>query len=151
MGFEYIYAGAIFREESKKKGLSIEDFCHFLEENPEMDKDIDRKVVEFALDNKNSILEGRLAGWMVYNEGLESLKILLTARPEVSAERVAYRDLSSPEDAMRLVKMRDERDRARYKKLYNIDISDESIYDLVIDTSAKSIEEEVDMIVKHIK
>jgi len=69
----------------------------------------------------------------------------------VSAERVAYRDLSSPGDAMRLVKMRDERDRARYKKLYNIDISDESIYDLVIDTSAKSIEEEVDMIVKHIK
>jgi len=72
LGFEYIYAGAIFREESKKKGLSIEDFCHFLEENPEMDKDIDRKVVEFALDNKNSILEGRLAGWMVHNEGLES-------------------------------------------------------------------------------
>jgi cytidylate kinase len=150
LSFEYIYAGAIFRKEAELYGKSIEEFCQHLEENPELDKAIDKKVIEFAREHDNTILEGRLAAWMAYQENLPALKILLTAPLEISAERVASRDLylRSKEEAKKRVQERDERDKERYKKLYNINLADNSIYDLIIDTSDKTIEEEVEIIKK---
>jgi len=147
LGFEYIYAGAIFRTEAEKMGISIEEFCKHLEKHPELDKDIDRKIIEFAEEHKNTILEGRLAGWMVYKEDLSALKVLLKVPLDIAAKRVSYRDLVSPEEALKIVEDRDKRDRERYKKLYDIDLADESIYDLIIDTSDKSIDEEVSEII----
>jgi len=148
LGFEYIYAGEIFRKEAEKYGKSIEEFCQHLEENPELDKAIDKKLIEFAKEHPNTILEGRLAGWMVEKEGLKAIKILLTADIKVSAERVASRDLylHSKEEAKKRVEERDFRDKERYKKLYNIDISDKSIYNKVIRTDNKTIKEEVEEI-----
>jgi len=149
LGYEYIYAGAIFREEARKMDMPIEEFCHYLEENPQMDKTIDKKVIEFARSYPNTILEGRLAGWMVHLDKLPALKVLLKVPLNISAKRVALRDLSTYEEAMDRVQKRDFRDQERYKKLYNVDLNDESIYDLIIDTSERTVEEEVALIMEY--
>jgi cytidylate kinase len=39
----------------------------------------------------------------------------------------------------------------RYKKYYNIDLKDKSIYDVVIDSGSKTPEEIADIIIKKIK
>ena len=96
------------------------------------------------------ILEGRLSGWMVKRAGIKALKVFLTAPLEVSAERVACRDDSSIKEALQKVKQRDAIDRKRYMKLYDIDIKDESVYDLIFDTTQFGVVDEVDAIISQL-
>jgi len=151
LGYEYIYAGKIFRDEAEKLGMEIGEFANHLMDNPDMDKAIDHKMVEFAKAHPNCILEGRLSAWMMEKYEIDALKILLIAPKKVSAARVAGRDNMSLKEAMKKVSDRDSIDRERYKKLYEIDIHDDSIYDFEFDTSEFSVDEEVEIILQIIK
>lgn len=50
------------------------------------------------------------------------------------AERIAKREAKLTEDAMQETRVREESEARRYKMYYNIDISDFSAYDLVVDS-----------------
>jgi len=49
------------------------------------------------------------------------------------------------------LKEREESDIMRYKKYYNLDVSDENNYDLVIDTTHLTIEQTVENILEYLK
>ena len=55
------------------------------------------------------------------------------------------------EEALAATRDRNEHDRARYLKLYNIDLWDPKHYDLIIDTSEKSPQEVADLIISKLK
>jgi len=151
LGFEYIYAGKIFRDEADKLDMEIGEFAKYLEKHQDLDKEIDQKMIEFAKEHKDTILEGRLSAWMVERAKLPALKILLTAQVDVSAERVGFRDELSLKEAKEKVLARDTVDRKRYQKLYDIDIADDSVYDMIFDTSEFTVEEEVEAIEELVK
>jgi len=69
------------------------------------------------------------------------VKVLIDAPLAVRAERIAGREGKSVKEATKEVKERERSERARYSKVYGIDVRDTSTFDLVVDSSDKTPDE----------
>ena len=136
----YVSAGQLFRDIAKEKGVSMERLIQITANDPEIDHLIDERTKREA-EKGDVILEGQLAGWMAKDKG--GLKIFLTAPEDVRIKRIAERDSVGFEKAKAQTVLRDKAEREKYKKYYDIDITDISIYDLIMDTSLLSLEESI--------
>lgn len=134
-----------FRTLSEEKGIEFWTFCRMAEESDEFDLEVDRRQVEMALAQPNCVLGSRLAIWMLKEA---DLKIYLTASSLERARRITQREGGSLEERLEQTRRRDANDSARYKRLYDIDNSDTSFADMVIDTSALEAEEVAQLIIK---
>lgn len=125
----------------------------FLEErasNPEFDKHVDDYLI--ALVKKGGVVvTSYTLPWLI---GSEAVKILLKGSREKRAERMSARDAISYEEALRIVTIRDERNKRLYKSLYNIDLcKDIDVFDFVISTDDLQAESVIDIacnIVEHL-
>lgn len=138
LGIKHISAGEIFRKLAEERKMSIEEFSKLAERDESIDKMIDEKQKELA--KHGSVVDGRLSGIMLSAD----LKVFLVAPLEVRARRVAEREDKSYELALNEIKLREESEAKRYKKIYGVDMNEISLYDLVINTAkfdAKSIAE----------
>lgn len=149
-GFTYVYSGDIFRKMAKKYGMSLEEFGRYCENHKEIDEELDRYQLEI-LQKGNVILEGRISGWIALRNNIVSLKVVLEADIDTRAKRIVKRENGDIKKRKQEIKKREKSEATRYKKYYDIDVSDTSIYDLVIDTSDKTPEEIVEIIFKEIK
>jgi predicted cytidylate kinase len=147
LGLDYIYSGLIFRELAKEHNMSLEEFGKYCEENREIDKEIDNRQLKI-LRKGNIILEGRLAGWIAYKNKIKAFKISINADLKIRAIRIVNRENGNVKDRKKEIMMREKSEAKRYKKYYNIDLQDKSIYDLVIDSGDKTPEEIVDIILE---
>jgi len=145
----YIYSGLIFRETAEKYKMSLEDFGKYCEKNAEVDKELDARQIEI-LKEGNVILEGRLAGWLAYKHKIPAFKIAITTDIKIRAERIVKREKGDAKQREKEILERERSENARYKKYYNINLKDFSVYDLVIDSSDKTPEEIVNIIVEKI-
>ena len=143
---EYINAGDIFRNLAAKKGMTLEEFGFFAERNPNIDKAIDKKLLEIARRD-NVILEGRLAGIMLELADVEALKVWLDAPLEVRVDRVSGRDEKSTEAALADTQMREKSEWDRYYNIYHVDIRDLDVYNLVIQTKDRTPDDIADEII----
>jgi len=148
-GIDYVYSGMIFRDLAKKYKMSLEEFGKYCEENSNIDKELDEKQVEI-LRKGNVILEGRLAGWLAYLNKIDALKVMIDTDINIRAERIVKREQGDTEERKKEIIKREKSENKRYKKYYNIDLKDTSIYDLVVDSGKKSPEEIVEIILKKI-
>ena len=146
---EYINTGMIFRTLAKKHNMSLKEFGTHCEKNPDYDKELDEQQLKI-LQKGDIILEGRLAGWIAYKNKIKSNKIMINADINTRAERIVKREKGELETRKKEIKKREKSEELRYKNYYNIDLKDESIYDLVIDSSNKKPEEITDIIIKKI-
>ncbi len=139
-GLKHVCAGFIFRDMAKEMNMELGEFSKYAEKNPEIDKKIDKKQVELAARG-NIILEGRLAAWMLKNNDIKpTLSIWLMAPPMVRCKRISERESEDINTALKNMVNRENSEKKRYKEIYNIDIDDLSIYDIVIDSSTWDIE-----------
>jgi cytidylate kinase len=134
---EHVSAGKIFRQMAQQRKMDLGAFSKFAENNEDIDKEIDARSIEDAKKG-NVILDGHLTAWMC--EDLANLKIFVTAPLEVRVKRIAQRDGISYEDALHETTKRETSERMRYKKIYNIDITDLSIFDIILNTEKWSID-----------
>jgi len=125
---------------AKKQGMSLEDFGKYCEEHPEIDKELDRYQLEI-LRKGNVILEGRISGWIAHRNNIPAMKVLLEASIDVRAGRIVKREQGEKEKRKKEILKREKCEAARYKKYYDIDVYDTSIYDLIIDVSNMTPEE----------
>jgi len=130
----YIYTGDVFRSLAKKYRMSLEQFGSYAEQHPEIDNELDEQQLKI-LKQGNVILEGRLAGWLAYQNNIPAFKIMLIADILIRAQRIVNREGGAIETRLKEIQTREISENTRYKKYYNIDASDLSIYNLVIDTS----------------
>ena len=149
-GLKYVYSGMIFRDTAEKYNMSLEDFGRYCEKNMEIDKELDDYQLEI-LKKGNIILEGRLAGWIAYKNNISALKVFLDTNIDIRASRIVNREGSDIEIRKREIIKREKSEVKRYKKYYDIDLNDDSIYDLVIDSGDKTPEEIVDIIFTRFK
>jgi len=84
------------------------------------------------------VIDGLLTAWMTLN--LDTVKIFLTAPEKIRMERISKRDNLPFSEARRVTLLREESEKSRFKKYYNFDLDDYSIYDLVINTSLLSVD-----------
>jgi cytidylate kinase len=125
-----VSAGGVFRELAQRRGLSVTELNRQAEDDPTIDRDLDRLQGELARRGP-CVVESRLSGWMVDAD----LKVWLDAPLEIRAARVGGRDGQTPEDARRELLIRERSEWSRYRALYGIEFSDRSPYHLIIDTS----------------
>jgi len=130
-GLKRISAGVIFRELAKERDMTLEEFSRIAEGDLDIDELIDSTQRKAAAKG-NAVIDGQLAAWMAGEHA--DLKILLTAPIEVRISRIAERDGTEFEVAKRETIAREGSEKARYFEYYKIDISDHSIYDLILNT-----------------
>ncbi len=145
----YVYSGEIFRQLAKKHHMSLEEFGRYCESHREIDEELDQYQLD-VLKQGNVIVEGRISGWLAYRNQIPAVKVLLKADIDIRAGRIVKREQGEVQKRKKEILTREKSEAARYKKYYGIDISDTSIYDVIIDTAEKTPEEITGIIVKHI-
>jgi cytidylate kinase len=129
LGLRRVNSGDLFRKIADDRGISVGELGRIAEEGPEIDYLIDDAQKAMAFE-AGGVFEGRISAHVLDAD----LKILLKADRKVRAERIASREKKLVEDALRESRVREECEARRYEKYYNIDVSDFSVYDLVIDS-----------------
>jgi len=144
---KYYSIGQKRRELALKKGLTIDQLNKLGESNPSTDLPIDNFQKKLARKD-NFIVDGRLSWHFIPR----SVKIFLTVDMKKGAERImkakrkSERRYKSLNDAIKEIRQRQNSDKKRYKKYYNIsNIYNIKNYDIIIDTTNLSIKEMCDV------
>jgi cytidylate kinase len=130
-GFVIISAGEQFRKLAAERGMTLEEFGKLAESDKSIDLAIDQRQKELSTKYPDVLVEGRLAGWTIDAD----LKIWLKTPLRVRAERIAKREDIPVHRAYDETETRQKCEIARYRKFYDIVLTDMSCYDLVIDTA----------------
>jgi predicted cytidylate kinase len=137
-----VSAGQKFRQMAKDRGLSLDVFGKAAESDPELDRSLDRAVLEEILRwdaaGRDVLVDGRIQAHLLAGRRVPCLKVLIDAPLSVRAQRIAGRENKSAEAAEREIVQRETSERIRYKTLYGIVLDDHSVYDLVVDSSDKT-------------
>lgn len=152
LNIDYYSTGDAFRDLAVEMEMSLEDFSEYVENHPEIDNKLDDKIVELG-KRGNIIIDSQLSGYLL-NE-IADFKILLSCPLEVRINRMKDRDNSTFEEKFQETTVREQSELDRFKKLYDIDLSDkkkaDSTFNYVINTENLSIEEVVEKILKEIR
>lgn len=144
--YKYISIWDMKRKIAEYMWINIIKFNE-LGELPENQKEFDLKYEEYQknLDSDSKIiLESRLG----YFCQPKSLKIFISVDDESAAKRI-FNDhrstdkYSSREEAYEETKKRNREDVERYQKLYGINYQDPKNFDLIFDTTGKTLDETV--------
>ncbi len=126
--------GVFFREQAKKHGMDVVEYGRYVENNPEIDRQLDDAMVALARRTPRLILLGRLTGWMTRRREVPAVRVWMSASPQIRAKRIVKREGGSYRDALAKIVARDRDNVNRYKKLYALDLNDTSFYDIVVPT-----------------
>lgn len=151
LGYDRIYVGGILREWSRQpehnpKNFPFDEWYRSLHNDSTLDNKADRTVGEAARIRNDLVLEGRVAFHFVPpTKRAITCNVYLTCDQHVAAERIfdLQRNTARPEEiqyrcpnhAYKVLTQRFNDEVTGYKALYGIDISNESHYDLIIDTT----------------
>jgi cytidylate kinase len=128
----YVSGGEVFREIADEREMSLTQLTAEATSSDELDRELDRRLQQIAetwgqADNA-FILESRLAGYLAADHA--DLRIRLDAPEEVRVERTRDREELSAE-----MRVREVIERRRYETYYGVELSDQSFYDLSINTA----------------
>ena len=139
----HVSAGDFMRQMAAERGMTILEFSQSAEDRESIDREIDARTVRLAEESDDFVMDARL-GWH-FIPG--SFKVFLEVTPEVAARRIyeaqrgSEKENVSLEDTQRAIERRTESERKRYLRYYDLDYTDHSRYDLVVDTSDLTIDE----------
>ena len=148
--YRLVSAGLRFREMAKERGLSLDAFGRAADADPEIDRSLDRFVLEEVLREdavgRDVIVEGRIQAVLLAQRRVPCLKVFIDAPLAVRAKRIAGREGKAVAAAEREIVRRASLERKRYKAIYGIDLADTSVYDLIIDSSDKAPDAIADLV-----
>ncbi|MFT4933250.1 MAG: cytidylate kinase, partial [Natronomonas sp.] len=87
---DHVSGGDIFRSLAEERGYTPLEFNKLAEEDEGIDRDLDRRLREIAIERDDLVLESRLAGWLAGDHA--DFRLWLDAPLEVRAERIADRE-----------------------------------------------------------
>jgi len=140
LGLPHVYAGDLYRQEARRRGMTLEEFNALCERDHSIDRTLDAEMIGIA-ERGNVILEGRLAGFFARERQLPAMKVWLTASEEVRARRVAQRESGDSRRLLEVNRTRHESDVKRYRQIYGADLGDRSIYDVVLSSDDRTPEQ----------
>jgi predicted cytidylate kinase len=154
---KYFSIGSFLRELALKRNKGIVEINKFAEENLEIDKYLDSKLVEISKKD-NYVVDSRIAFYFIPR----SVKIFLKCDEKIAAKRILkqinnskntrvnenYKNLKEVIESIRL---RKESELKRYKKIYSIIYNDLKNYDLVINTTMLTPKKTAKIILEFLK
>ena len=136
-GWTSLNGGDVFREEAKRRGMSLGDFGELCKRELDVDRSLDDLLKQrMQGPDEADIVESRLAGWWAYRLDLPCLRIWLDVSDEERARRVAHREGLSMENALQANRQRSAVDGERFRMLYDIVPEDPEPYTHVIDATS---------------
>ncbi len=155
LGFDHISASDVLLKNLRsKQNINEDDQRHFwirkenkkqienLRNTNNLDEQVDDYLLELCNSSNNIFFESRTLPWRSKNHNL--IKIYLNPSLKDRA-KIAYdsKDIKeySVEDLIVSINEKDKKDIERFKKLYNIDISDTKCFGLVLDNGKLSPDE----------
>ena len=152
-GFDIFSTGTINREFARSLGITTLELNERLKEDPGLDKEIDGTVTRLSEEKKDEklIFDSRMAWHFAKN----TFKIFLTIDPMEAARRVmknqrgAEEHYDSVEDACEGLVKRGNVERERFIQIYGVDYFDHNNFDLIVDTTSRTPEEIVSIIVEN--
>ncbi len=146
LGLSFISGGMIFRENARKRNMSVEEFVILAESDPTVDQQQDKEMLRILREDRSMVLESRLSGWLAYSNNIEAFKVFVDAARDIRVKRIAERFEGSIDLASKNLDIRDASDLRRYRDYYGIDYRHPGYYDLIIDSSNLTPEEGADRI-----
>jgi CMP/dCMP kinase len=150
-GYKIYSTGSCQREVAKNHGMSTLELNKYAETHPEIDDEIDTITKELNNKKESFIIDSRMAWHFIKN----SFKISLQVSPNIAAKRIIddqqnriSEKVSNIKNTIKDLTARKESEDIRFKKLYNVNCSDNTNYDLIIDTSYSRVSEIVDIILQ---
>jgi len=147
LDYDYVYTGRVQREIANRHQMTTLELNKYAETHPEIDAEID-SIFKSLNESSRLIVDSRLAWFFIP----QSFKVYLKADLAVAIQRISgdknriNENYASMEEAAGDIVARKESENKRYLELYGADCTDESHYDLVIDTSLLTPEQVVDVI-----
>ena len=145
-GLLCVSGGDVLKELAKEEGFETSGddwwdksqgmrFLNLRQENSEFDKKVDEKLKELFLKG-NIVITSYTLPWLIS----DGIKIWLSGSIENSSKRMSYRDSTTLDEALVIVKKRFEENKIIYKKLYGFNFSDDlSVFDKIIETDGLNI------------
>jgi len=126
-----------FKTLAEREGITLMEFQARAHSDFDIDKKFDDALVEEAREG-NCVIATWLGPWMAPGK---PFRVWLEASQEVRSKRLVGREGVTQADALMHIQKRDEDNILRYKKVYGIDISNHSGFDLVVDAGSKTPDE----------
>lgn len=130
----YTYAGSLFRQEAARRGLTLAEFGQLCQDDPSVDRSLDDRQLEL-LRQGGVLLEGRMAGWLAEHHDVDAFTVWVTCDEDERMRRIAGRDGGEVEAQRASTLAREASEQARFLDYHGADLSDLSIYDLVLDST----------------
>ncbi|MBR3686047.1 MAG: cytidylate kinase family protein [Clostridia bacterium] len=152
-GFEIFSTGTINREYARRLGITTLELNERLKSDPALDKEIDGTVTKLSIEKKDEklVFDSRMA----WHFAKDTFKIFLTIDPMEAATRVmkdqrgAEEHYDSVEDACQGLVKRGNVERERFIQIYGVDYFDHNNFNLVVDTTSRTPEEIVGIIIEN--
>lgn len=138
-GLEHLDGGTVFRAMAQERGLSLAEFAVQAEGDESIDRALDDLLSQRALEG-DVLIESRLAGWLTERSGAVGLKVWVECDEHERARRVGGRDGHDAAEAFATNRRREASERVRYLSYYGIDLADQSVYDLVVDSTGGPVD-----------
>lgn len=143
LNWTHLHAGEYFRNWHKLHNLPLDQTEQIPQEE---DRGVDFDYQKMMSSEERIVFESHLAGWLA-KDLKDVFKILCTTNFNVSMERAAKRDGVSVEQAQKNAKLRSDALARKFKKLYGVkNHLDPKYFDLVIDTTNKTPEEVLEIV-----
>lgn len=159
LGMRHYSMGDIWGKVATERGVTVDDLLREAESNSALDKTPDEYQKRLGETEDNFITDGLLSFHFIPH----SIKIFLAVDLPVGAERIYQAkkasttvradepEYTSVEDARQVVANRIEMNRKRLKRAYGVDFRDQHQYDLVVDTTDKTLEQTLQEILNFVK
>ena len=147
-GWTSLNGGDVFREEAKRRGMSLGDFGELCKNELDVDRSLDELLRQrMQGPDAANVVESRLAGWWAYRLELPCLRIWLDVSDEERARRVSEREGLAFADALEANRARAAVDGERFMLLYDLVPEDPEPYTHVLDATTLNATQILDHVV----
>jgi cytidylate kinase len=122
-GWSSLNGGELFRQEAKRRKMSLSDFGQLCKEDLEVDRQLDALLKEEMMrtdEDAPSVIESRLSGWWAYKLGLSAPRIWLEVDDIERAKRVQAREGGDLNSIIEANQQRSKVDEQRFDELYGL-------------------------------
>ncbi len=126
----------IFRNRAEELGVSLEEMNKIASDDPDFDNWLDEQT-KIESRKRGLVVDANLSAWMAEDP---DIKIFVTCPFEDRVKRIASREDREYTEVEHETRSREDLEEKRYQEYYGVDITDLSIYDVIINTNLFSVE-----------
>ncbi len=138
----YVSAGTLFRDRSKELGVSLEEMTKISAEDDAFDRYLDDRTKAESMKG-GVVIDATLSAWMADRP---DLRIYLTAPLGERVRRIAEREGRDPEEVERETASREAIELERFRRYYEVDLADLTVYDMVLNTGILTADETAEIL-----